>query len=315
MEHSHSHHGHEHHPINHGRAFAIGIALNMAFIMVEVIFGITANSLALLADAGHNFSDVLGLVLAWGASWLSQWHPTDKFTYGFRRSSILAALLNALLLLVTIGGIAWEAIGRFLHPSASHASIIIGVASVGVVINTVTALLFMAGRKADLNIRGAFLHMVADAAISAGVVLAGVLIAFTGILLIDPVVSIIVAAIIFMGTWNLLRESFNLAIDAVPEHIDADHVALYLSTLPNVKNVHHLHIWGLSTTDVALTVHMILSSPDENNELLAQIREDLHHRFGISHATIQFESSEAGICLARRCTLHSRIDEENAGDS
>jgi cobalt-zinc-cadmium efflux system protein len=306
MGHSHSHHGHNHHhPINYGRAFAIGIFLNISFIVVEVIFGLMANSLALLADAGHNFSDVIGLVVAWGASWLSQWHPTDKYTYGFRRSSILAALINALLLLVAIGGIVWEAIGRLMHPVVAHAPTIIGVAAVGVAINTATALLFVAGRKSDLNTSGAYLHMAADAAISAGVVVAGVLIALTGIQLIDPVISIAVAAIIFAGTWGLLRQSVNLAIDAVPEQIDADKVALFLSGLPTVQNVHHLHIWGLSTTDVALTAHMVLSRPDNNDALLAQIREELHHRFDINHATIQFESTESGICLTRRCTLHS----------
>lgn len=306
MGHNHSHHGHNHHhPLNYGRAFAIGITLNMMFVLVEVTFGLMANSLALLADAGHNFSDVVGLVVAWGASWLSQWHPTEKYTYGFRRSSVLAALINALLLLVAIGGIVWEATGRLLHPVAAHAPTIIWVAAVGVAINTTTALLFMAGRKSDLNIRGAYLHMAADAAISAGVVVAGVLIALTGNHIIDPVVSIVVAAIIFAGTWGLLRESMNLAIDAVPERIDAEQVILFLSALPSVQNVHHLHIWGLSTTDVALTAHMVLSHADNNDALLAQIREELHHRFDINHATIQFESSESGICLTRRCTLHS----------
>ncbi len=315
MKHNHSHHGHDyHHPTNFGQAFAIGITLNMAFVLVEVIFGLMANSLALLADAGHNFGDVVGLVVAWGASWLSRWHPTDKYTYGFRRSSVLAALINALLLLVAIGGIAWEAIGRLWNPVVTHAPTIIGVAAAGVAINTATALLFMAGRKKDLNIRGAYLHMAVDAAISAGVVVAGVLIAFTGVPIIDPVVSIVVAAIIFTGTWGLLRESLNLAVDAVPENIDAEQVLCFLSSLPMAQNVHHLHIWGLSTTDVALTAHMVLSRPDENDALLAQIREELHHRFDISHATIQFESSESGICLTRRCTLHSCRGGKNKGE-
>ncbi|MDM7991829.1 MAG: cation diffusion facilitator family transporter [Candidatus Fermentibacter sp.] len=291
--------------MNYGRAFAIGIILNVAFVLVEVFFGLMADSLALLADAGHNLSDVVGLVVAWGASWLSQWHPTDKYTYGFRRSSILAALINALLLIVAIGGIVWEAIGRLMHPVAAHAPTIIWVAAVGVGINAATALLFIAGRRSDLNIRGAYLHMAADAAISAGVVVAGILIALTGIQILDPVISIVVAAIIFTGTWGLLRQSMNLAIDAVPEQIDADQVARFLSSLPAVKNVHHLHIWGLSTTDVALTAHMVLSRPDNNDVLLAQIREELHHRFDINHATVQFESSESGICLTKCCTLHS----------
>lgn len=198
MAHSHSGHGHghdHHHPTNFGRAFAIGIALNSAFIAVEVLFGFKANSLALLADAGHNFSDVLGLVLAWGATWLSRWHPTDRFTYGFRKSTVLAALMNALLLLVAIGGIVWEAIGRLMNPASTHAPTIIWVATVGVVINTATALLFMSGRKTDLNVRGAYLHMAADAVISAGVVVTGILIAITGIPILDPLLCFVVAAI------------------------------------------------------------------------------------------------------------------------
>lgn len=306
MGHNQSHDWHaHHHPTNYGRAFAIGIVLNVLFVLVEVVFGVLANSLALLADAGHNFTDVVGLLVAWGASWLARWQPTDKHTYGFRRSSILAALVNALLMLVAIGGIVWEAIGRLLNPVAVEAGTIIWVAAVGIAVNTATALLFISGRKADLNVRGAFLHMAADAAISAGVVVAGILISITGVQVIDPLVSIVVAAIIFAGTWGLLRQSLNLALDAVPEEIDTKGVAQYLSQLPTVQDVHHLHIWGLSTTDVALTAHMVLSSPDENDALLAQIQEDLYHRFGISHATIQLESSRSGICLTRRCTLHS----------
>lgn len=306
MGHHDSHHGHaHHHPRSFGRAFAVGISLNLAFVIAEVIFGLKADSLALLSDAGHNLSDVIGLVIAWGASWLSQWHPTDRYTYGFRRSSILAALINALLLLVAIGGIVWEAVSRLLHPVEAHAPTIIWVAAVGVVINAFTAFMFMSGRKSDLNIRGAYLHMAADAAISAGVVVAGILISITGIQIIDPLISLIVAAIIFVGTWGLLRESANLAIDAVPEQIDLEKVTRFLAELPTVQNVHHLHIWGLSTTDVAMTAHLVLSRPDENDALLARIREELYHRFEINHATIQFESSESGICLTRRCTLHS----------
>ena len=297
-------HDHHHHPQSFGRAFAIGIALNMAFVMVEAIYGFHADSLALLADAGHNFGDVMGLIVAWGASYLSQWQPTQKHTYGLRRSSVLAALFNALFLLVAIGAIAWEAIRRFHEPVAVQANTIIWVAAVGIVINTATALLFMAGRKTDLNIRGAFLHMVADAAISAGVVLAGLLISFTGIQLIDPVVSLGIAVTIFFGTWALLRESLNLALDAVPENIDSNAVQAYLSQLPTVTDVHHVHIWGLSTKDAALTAHVVLSHPDINDVLLSQIQEELHHRYGIDHATIQFETSENSRCLTKRCTLY-----------
>lgn len=298
--------GHHHlQPLDYGKAFAIGVALNLAFVLVETVFGIKANSLALLADAGHNFSDVLGLLVAWGGSWLSQWHPTGKHTYGFRRSSILAALVNALLLLVAVGGIVWEAIGRFFHPEPSQAHTIIWVAIVGIAINAGTALMFRAGRRADLNVHGAFLHMVADASISAGVAGAGVLIFMTGLQIIDPVVSLSLALTILAGTWGLLKKSLNLALDAVPEHVDPQLVTQYLSQLPTVKDVHHVHIWGLSTTDAALTAHVVLSRPDENDALLAQIGHDLHHRFGIGHATIQFESSESGICLTRRCTLQA----------
>lgn len=306
MSHDHSHHGHHHHgPADFGRAFAIGIALNLAFVLAEAILGLMADSLALFADAAHNFSDVLALAVAWGASRLSRWHPTDKYTYGFRRSSILAALLNALLLLVAIGGIIWEAIGRLVNPVSADASIIIGVAALGVVINTATAFLFVAGRKSDLNIRGAFLHMVADAAVSVGVVVAGLLIAATGFEAIDPIVSVVVAAVIFVGTWGLLRESLDLAIDAVPESIDSKEVISFLASLPTVRDVHHVHIWGLSTTDVALTAHLVLSQRDEDDVLLERIRDELHQRFNINHATVQLESSVSGTCLTRRCALQA----------
>ncbi len=301
-QHGHAHH--HHHPPNFGRAFAIGIALNLAFVVVEVVYGVLADSLALLADAGHNFGDVLGLLVAWGATRLSKWQPTTKHTYGFRRSSVLAALANAIFLLIAIGAIAWEAIRRFHAPVPIHAPTIVAVATVGIVINAATALLFLAGRKADLNVRGAFLHMVADAAISAGVVLAGFLIAFTGLQVIDPVVSILIAVAILVGTWGLLRESFALALDAVPAHIDAQAVSDYLAGLPAIRGVHHLHIWGLSTTDVALTAHVTLAHPDMNNALITRIQDDLHRQFGIDHATIQFESDEGAACLTRRCELH-----------
>ncbi len=287
---------HHHHPQSFQRAFIIGIALNMAFVIVEVLYGFLADSLALMADAGHNLGDVMGLLVAWGASYLSQWKPTQKRTYGLRRSSVLAALLNALLLLVAVGAIAWEAIRRFHAPVTVQTNTIVWVATVGIVVNTATALLFMAGRKRDLNIRGAFLHMLADAVISAGVVLAGLLIAFTGITLIDPIVSIVIAVTIFLGTWSLLRESLDLALDAVPANINAGAVQAYLRQLPSVTDVHHLHIWGLSTTEVALTAHVVVAQPPLDNVLLSQIRDELHHRFGIHHATIQVETAGNKIC-------------------
>lgn len=295
------HHDHSQQLKSFGTAFAIGIALNLAFVIVEASYGFLADSLALLADAGHNLVDVMGLVVAWGASYLSQWEPTRKHTYGLRRSSVLAALLNALFLLVALGAIAWEAIRRFQAPVEVQANTIIWVAALGIAVNTATALLFMRGRKTDLNIRGAFLHMAADAAISAGVVLAGFAIAFTGITLIDPIVSIGITILIFIGTWTLLRESLNLALDAVPEHIDIEAVTTYLTQLPSVCDVHHVHVWGLSTTDVALTAHIVLACPDVNNVLLTQIRDDLHHRYGIGHATIQFEAAENDVCQSKKC--------------
>jgi len=309
MEH-HEHH-HDHHPVDFNRAFAIGVILNAAFVAIEAVFGFLANSLALLADAGHNLSDVIGLLVAWGANYLSQWRPTRRHSYGLRKSSVLAALFNALFLLVSVGAIALEAIRRFGKPALVHTGMVMWVASAGVVINMFTALLFLRGR-ADLNIRGAFLHMSADAGLSAGVVLAGLLIALTGKQWIDPVVSLLIAAAIFISTWGLLRESVNLALDAVPEEVDTEAVRQYLAALPNVKDVHHLHVWGLSTTDIALTAHIVLDQPQLNNELLACIRRELRHRYRIVHATIQFESCENEICLTRRCTLDARAAAEEA---
>lgn len=297
-------HEHSHSPQNFGRAFAIGIALNAVFVMIEAGAGFYADSLALLTDAGHNLGDVMGLVVAWGASYLSQWKPTQRFTFGFRKSSVLAALLNALFLLVSIGAISWEAVGRLRAPAPVESAVVIVVAAIGIVINTATALLFMRGRKGDLNIRGAFLHMLADAAVSVGVVVAGVAITWTGRTVIDPVVSLAIAAIILAGTWSLLRDSVGLAMDAVPTHIDADAVRDYLLGLPGVRDVHHVHIWGLSTTEAAMTAHVVLSQPDLNNALLAHIREELHGRFHIDHATIQLEAHEAEVCMTKQCSLH-----------
>jgi cobalt-zinc-cadmium efflux system protein len=297
-------HDHGHRRRDFGRAFAIGIGLNAAFVVVEAVFGFYADSLALLTDAGHNLSDVMGLLVAWGASYLSQWQPTRRFTFGFRRSSILAALANALFLLVSIGAISWEALARLRAPAQVHSPTIIAVAAVGIVINTATALLFMRGRKDDLNIRSAFLHMLADAAISAGVVVAGVVIAWTGVMVIDPLVSLAIAAVILVGTWSLLRDSVSLAMDAVPSDIDAEAVRAYLLGLPKVKDVHHVHIWGLSTTETAMTAHVVLDHGDLDNALLTRIREELHGRYRIEHATIQLESHEGETCLTKQCSLH-----------
>ena len=288
--HNHSHdHGHSHAPVNYNRAFAIGVALNVVYIVVEATYGILADSLALLADAGHNLSDVLGLLLAWGANYLAQRKPTERHTYGWRKSTILAALTNAVILLVAMGGIAWEAVQRMSDPLPVAGKTIIIVAAIGVVINTATALLFLSGRKQDLNIRGAFMHMAADAGVSAGVVLAGVVILSTGWLWVDPAVSLIITAIILAGTWGLLRDSFNLALDAVPAGIDPEAVKSYLSDLPGVAGVHDLHIWAMSTSETALTVHLLKPDTGDDDTLIEQASRELHKRFGIEHITIQWE--------------------------
>ena len=288
--HNHSHdHGHSHAPVNYNRAFAIGVALNVVYIVVEATYGILADSLALLADAGHNLSDVLGLLLAWGANYLAQRKPTERHTYGWRKSTILAALTNAVILLVAMGGIAWEAVQRMSDPLPVAGKTIIIVAAIGVVINTATALLFLSGRKQDLNIRGAFMHMAADAGVSAGVVLAGVVILSTGWLWVDPAVSLIITAIILAGTWGLLRDSFNLALDAVPAGIDPEAVKTYLSDLPGVKGVHDLHIWAMSTSETALTAHLLKPDASDDDTLIEQAGRQLQERFGIAHITIQWE--------------------------
>lgn len=279
----------------------MGITLNTLFVIVEIVYGLLSNSLALVADAGHNLSDVLGLVLAWAATILAKRAATDHHTYGFQRSSVMAALANAIVLLISVGAIAWEALQRLRTPETVAAQTIIWVALLGIAINLGTALMFMSGRKGDLNIRGAFVHMTADAAISAGVVVAGIVIAFTGWTWLDPVVSLILAAIIIYGTWDLLRESVNLSLDAVPEGIDLAQVRKYLQELPHVADAHHLHIWGLSTTESALTVHLVLTDRTQGDTLLREINVTLRERFRIGHATIQFESPGAHDCTKSGC--------------
>jgi cobalt-zinc-cadmium efflux system protein len=286
-------HGHSHAPADFGRAFAIGTALNLGYVGVQVVFGILAHSLALLADAGHNMGDVLGLLLAWWASHLLKTRPTLRRTYGLGRSSILAALVNAVFLLVAVGGITWEAIRRFGDPAPVAGSAVIWVAAIGIAINTGTALLFLRGRKDDLNVKGAFLHMATDAAVSAGVVLAGVAILLTGWRWIDPAASLAVNAVIVWGTWGLLRDSANLALDAVPSGIDAAAVRAYLERTPGVIAVHDLHIWALSTTKTALTAHLVKPDTQRDDDLLAQIVKDLRERFKIAHTTIQWERDAA----------------------
>jgi len=291
-DHSHKHQGHEHGQGNYNRAFAIGTALNIGFVIIEVVYGNLAHSLALVADAGHNLSDVLGLLLAWGAGALTRRPPTRRHTYGLRRSSILAALINALVLLLAMGAIAWEAVRRFSEPSSVSGGTVIGVAVVGIIINTVTALMFLSGRQQDLNIRGAFLHMAADAVVSLGVVLAGIAIVFTGWLWFDPVVSLIIVVVVVVGTWQLLKDSVNLALDAVPEEIEPLAVQTYLAERPGVVGVHDLHIWAMSTTETALTAHLIMPAGHPGDAFLVQVFQELHDHFGIEHATLQIETGD-----------------------
>jgi cobalt-zinc-cadmium efflux system protein len=293
MPHSHGDH-HDHHiSVPAGSpAFAIGVGLNAAFVLIEGACGFFAGSLALLADAGHNLSDVLGLLLAWGATCLARRRPSGRQTYGLRRSSIVAALINGLLLFIAVGVIAWEAIGRLRRPEPVGSSTVIIVAAIGVVVNTLTALLFMSGRKHDLNVRGAFLHMAADAAVSLGVVVGGILISRTGWLWIDPALSLIIAAIIAYSTWDLLWQALELALDCVPRGIDPEAVRAYLASQPGVAEVHDLHIWGLSTTETALTVHLVKPAAAASDDWLHSLTHDLHDRFGIMHATIQVESGQ-----------------------
>ncbi|MCY7277021.1 MAG: cation diffusion facilitator family transporter [Phormidesmis sp. CAN_BIN44] len=301
MAHPHSHDHHNHGQSSHNRAFIIGIVLNAGFVATEATFGVLAHSLALLADAGHNLGDVLGLVLAWSASWLVRMRPTQRYTYGLRRSSILAALLNAMILLVAIGGIAIEAIQRFRDPVPVSGGIVIGVALVGIVINGMTALLFMSGRKYDLNLRGAFLHMASDAVVSLGVVLAGIAILTTGWLWFDPVISVVIVAVIFVGTWNLLRDSTNLALDAVPQGVEPLAIRTYLAETPGVAAIHDLHIWAMSTTETALTAHLVMPSGCPDDAFLARIRKELHDRFDIEHTTIQIETGDSLLCAQKSC--------------
>lgn len=286
------HHGHHHGPISVNRAFILGTALNVGFVAVEAAAGLLTGSLALLADAGHNLSDVLGLLLAWGATYLTQRPPSQRYTYGLRRSSILAALLNGMILLVAMGGIAWEAVRRFGDPSPVAGSIVIGVAAVGVVINTATALLFLPGHDRDLNLRGAFLHMAADALVSLGVVLAGVAIVLTGWLWFDPVISLVIVTVVVLGTWQLLQDSLNLALDGVPKTIEPLAVQTYLTELPGVDCVHDLHIWGMSTTEIALTAHLVMPQGHDGDGFLKWVGRGLNEKFGIAHATLQVEMGD-----------------------
>jgi cobalt-zinc-cadmium efflux system protein len=282
-------HDRAHAPANFNRAFAIGIALNVAFVAIESFYGWKVNSLALLADAGHNLSDVLGLILAWVGVFASKLRPNSRHTYGWKRATILAAFANALLLLVAMGSLMWEAIGRLNAPQQVQGVTIMVVAGVGIMINSVTAWLFMRGGKSDLNIRGAFLHMTADALVSLGVVIAGALALWFGWVWIDPVTSLLIAAVILLSTWRLFRDSLHLLFDGVPWQIDPAAVRVYLDSLPGVVNVHDLHIWAMSTSQIAMTVHLVIPEGHPGDAFIEDIRASLHDKFDIEHSTIQIE--------------------------
>ncbi len=287
--HTHGHGGHSHAPDDFGLAFAGGVALNTMFVLAELGFGYAANSLALISDALHNFSDVVALLLAWGAAWLARRKPTDTHTYGYRRASILAALVNAGLLLMAVGAIALEALNRLYQPAPVAGRTIVLVAALGILVNGGTALLFMRGRHQDLNIRGAYLHMVADAAVSLGVVLAALLIMATGWLWVDPAVSLAIAAVVLASGWDLARDSVNLALDAVPRGIELGEVQEFLAALDGVSEVHDLHIWARSTSETALTAHLVRPG-GHDDAFLHAVCEQLGHRFHIHHATLQVET-------------------------
>lgn len=283
-------HTHEHtHTIPHGKAFAIGIGLNLIFVAIEVFYGLLANSSALLADAGHNASDVLGLVFAWTAAWLATIKPKGKYTYGLRKTTILVSILNAILLFGAVAAIGWDAIGKLQNPQPVGGKQVMIVAGIGVVINTFTAVLFMKGQKHDLNIRAAFLHMAADAAVSLGVVISGLLILLTGKNWIDPVMSFIIIAVILWGTWQLFSDSVNLALDAVPKNIDVEKVRNFIAAKNGVENLHDLHIWAMSTTQIALTAHLVMPGGNDDR-FITTLQNELKEKFNIGHTTFQIEN-------------------------
>ncbi len=301
--HDHSHAdgsgSHSHAPASFGRAFLIGTVLNIGFVAIEAGYGFAANSVALLADAGHNLSDVLGLLVAWGAATLSQRRPSQHYTYGLRRTSILAALFNAVFLLVAIGAIAYEALNRIAQSQPVEGGIVMAVAAVGIVVNGVTAWLFASGRKGDINIRGAFLHMAADALVSVGVVISGFAIWRTGWLWLDPATSLVIVAVILISTWGLLKDSVNMSLDRVPESIAPGDVQAALVALPGVTRVHDLHIWSMSTTELALTCHLVMPMGVPNDAFLHDTSAMLHKRFDIEHTTIQVERDDHDTACAQ----------------
>lgn len=280
-------HDHGHAPANFNAAFAIGIGLNIVFVAIEAFYGWKINSLALLADAGHNLSDVIGLVLAWGGALAGKLRPDVRHTYGWKRASILAAFINALLLLVAMGSLVWEALHRLQSPEPVEGVTIMVVAGIGIVVNTATALLFMRGREKDLNIRGAFLHMAADALVSVGVVIAGALALWFGWTWLDPVVSLLIAAVIVVGTWSLFRQSLHLLFDGVPESVDLLQVKALLESLQGVDRVHDLHVWAMGTSEIAMTAQLVMPDGPADDAFLQSATEQLHDKFEIEHATIQ----------------------------
>lgn len=286
------HHHHHHASPDYNRAFAIGVALNVVFVVIEVFYGIVADSLALITDAGHNLSDVLGLLLAWGASFLAGKQPSARRTYGFSRATILASMFSGLLLLTAVAVIGWEAVNRFITPAKPAGGTIMAVAGIGVLINTITAWFFVAGKDHDLNIRGAYLHMASDALVSLGVVISGFVIWKFGLKWFDPLSSLLIAMVIFWSTWGLLRDSLNLAIDAVPRGMDPVEIRAWLSAQAGVEDMHDLHIWPMSTTETALTAHLVMSKPPPDDQFLHQLTTQLEAKFRISHATFQIERGD-----------------------
>ncbi|MEJ2376005.1 MAG: cation diffusion facilitator family transporter [Pseudolabrys sp.] len=297
--HGHSDHGHSHAPESFGRAFAIATGLNVALVVAQVFYGLATNSLALLADAGHNAGDVMGLVLAWGAYAVADWRPSARFTYRLRGASILSAFANGLILLVAIGAIGWEAIRRLMQPEPVAAVDVMIVAGIAVVVNGVSAWLLSRGSQSDLNVRGAFLHMLADAGVSVGVIAAAGGIMLTGWEWLDPAASLLISAVILVGTWRLLREALRLSLGAAPEKIDLAGVRRYLKGLPEVSEVHDLHVWAMSTTETALTCHLVTPAGHPGDDFLHRVAQELQHKFEIGHATMQIELSDGGACALK----------------
>jgi cobalt-zinc-cadmium efflux system protein len=296
MSHDHDHHGHSHAPTSFGRAFAVGIILNTAFVAIEFGYGVLSNSMALIADAGHNLSDVLGLAMAWLASVIALRPPSATHTYGYKGSTILAALANAIFLLIAMGAIGWEAILRFAAPEPAAGKTVMIVAAFGIGINALTAWLFASGRTHDLNIRGAYLHMAGDAAVSAGVVVAGFVMLKTGWLWVDPLVSLVIAGIVVWSTWSLLRDSFAMSMHAVPPGVDLRRVQEFLVSRPGVSGVHDLHVWAMSTTEKAMTAHLVMPDGRPSDAFLMEITDELQHHHGIGHVTLQVETDTATVC-------------------